>query len=119
MSNVIPFPLPPLPIDPTLAELDFDPAPAIRERTQAERDEHTRALSQRVYDTARVAVRLLSMTKAELVALMRTQNGRALIDELDRAAFDAETLAGFITTASNRVMVSIAVIESGDGGEAA
>jgi hypothetical protein len=118
MSNVISFPtLPPRPIDPDLAELDFEPIPAIRARTPEERNVHTRNLSQRVYNAAGVAVALLALTKPELVEVVRSRDGRGLIDELDAAAFDAETLAEFISTASNRVMVAIAVIESDGGGE--
>jgi hypothetical protein len=120
MSNVISFPTPPpLPIDPDLAELDFDAVPSIRERTQEQRDARTRNLSQRVYSAAGVAVALLAMTKPEMIEMIRSHDGRGLIDEFDAAAFDAETLAEFISTASNRIMVAVACIERDDGGAAA
>jgi hypothetical protein len=120
MSNVISFPTPPpLPIDPDLAELDFDPVPSIRECPQEQRDARTRNLSQRVHNAAGVAVALLALTKPELIEVMRTRDGRGLIDELDAAAFDAETLGELISTASNRIMVAVACIEGDDGGAAA
>jgi hypothetical protein len=117
MSNVVPFPaLPPLPIDPDLADLDFAPVERIRERTREQRDANTRALSLRVHNAAGVAVELLAMTKPELIEVVRSRDGRGLIDEFDAAAFDAETLAEFISTASNRIMVCVAYLEQGDDG---
>jgi hypothetical protein len=119
MSNVVPFPtLPPLPIDPDLAALDFSPVANIRECPQEQRDARTRNLSLRVHNAAGAALALLGMTKPELIELMRTQDGRGLLGELDAAVLDAETLGGFISTASNRVAVAVACIED-DGGEAA
>jgi hypothetical protein len=65
------------------------------------------------------AVALLAMTKPEMIEMIRSRDGRGLIDELDAAAFDAETLGELISTASNRIMVAVACIEGDDGGEAA
>jgi hypothetical protein len=97
MSNVIDFPKPPpLPIDPdNIVDLDFGPVPAFRARSQEQRAANTLTLSKRVYHAAGVAVELLSLTKLELIEVMRTRDGQGLLDELDAAVTDAETLGGF------------------------
>ena len=64
--------VPPPPIDPDVADIDFAAVPGIRRHSQIERSKRTRSLLARVGGRAPEAIGILGLHKHELIALVRT-----------------------------------------------